>query len=123
MSQLQAGQSFLDMDLALSQIGDADAMLDMLGLLQDALAQDVPAIAAALESDQVQQANGLLHSLKGFVPIFCAPPLCEQVALVEKMSKAPHQPGLVAAYAELRPHLETLLAEVRAALQNQRPQA
>ena len=110
---LQVGQSHLDVDLALSQIGDQDAMQDM---LQEALARDLPQIEALLKAGDIAAAGRLLHAIKGFIPIFCQDALCQGVAEVEAMSKEPAHAGLLQAYTQLQPHLEHLLAEVTAYL-------
>ncbi len=108
----------LDTDLALSQIGDADAMHEMLVLLQESLTRDVPGVAALLQQGDGIGANRLLHALKGFIPIFCQAALCDEVMRVEAISKEPISPQLATAYAALQPQLEHLLAEVSAHLQN-----
>jgi hypothetical protein len=57
-----------------------------------------------------------LHPIKGFVPIFCGPTLCELVAQVEILSKDAKSTAIGPAYAELMPELEQLLSEVSAYL-------
>ena len=111
-----AGAIYLDTDLALSQIGDVDAMNGMLVMLQDTLEKDLPLIDDFLRSGDVANANRLLHSLKGFVPIFSGPDLCAHVVLVEGMSKDRQSTTAAPAYQALKPQLEQLLAEVRAHL-------
>lgn len=111
-----SGAGILDLDLALAQIGDIDAMNDMLVMLQESLARDVPEITASLNAGDIAAANRLLHALKGFVPIFCQTPFCDAVTRVELFSKDPENTELVSAYGGLRPQLETLLAEVSAYL-------
>ena len=112
----QIGANLLDTDLAMSQIGDAQAMQDMLVMLQDALANDVPKVSSLIQAGDVSAANHLLHTLKGFIPIFCRDALCHAVVRVEGLSKAPASPDLAIAYAALRPYLEQLHAEVSAYL-------
>ena len=114
---LQACPVYLDLDLALSQIGDTDAMNSMLLMLQESLASDVPAIAVLLQQGDVAAANRLLHALKGFIPIFCPEPLCAHVVRVEGMSKHGAHPALEPAYAVLQPQLVLLRSEVEAYLQ------
>jgi HPt (histidine-containing phosphotransfer) domain-containing protein len=111
-----AAPVYLDTALALSQIGDVDAMNGMLLLLDEALARDVTEISALLLRDDVVNANRLLHSLKGFLPIFCLQALCDQVVEVEALSKNTDAPTLATAYAALRPQLESLRLEVQAYL-------
>ena len=112
----QVGPTLLDIDLAMSQIGDADATREMLVLLQESLSRDVPEISNLLQAGDVPGANRLLHALKGFIPIFCQAELCDQVVRVEGLSKNAASTELTAAYAGLRPRLEQLLAEVSAHL-------
>ena len=111
-----AGAIYLDTDLALSQIGDVEAMNSMLAMLQDTLEKDLPQIDDFLRAGDVANANRLLHSLKGFVPIFSGPDLCAHVVLVEGMSKDMLSKTAAPAYLVLKPQLEQLLAEVRAHL-------
>jgi HPt (histidine-containing phosphotransfer) domain-containing protein len=110
----QASPGILDLDLALSQIGDVDAMNDMLLMLQESLAREVPRITALLDQGDVAGSNHLLHALKGFIPIFCAASFCERVVWVEGLSNVAASTELAPAYANLRPQLERLLAEVSA---------
>jgi hypothetical protein len=120
---LPAGQSHLDLDLAQAQIGDVEAMRDMLGMLQEALSRDLPQIAVLLQDGDIAGANRLLHAIKGFIPIFCQEPLCQEVSNVEGMSKEPADVGLSQAYTLLRPHLEHLLVEVSTYLARGNPDA
>ena len=106
----------LDTELAMSQIGDAEAMHGMLGMLEDTLANDIVSISTLLAQGDVAGANRLLHPLKGFIPIFCSPALCEQVSAVEGLSKHGGCAEVSAAYDKLKPELELLLAEVAAFL-------
>jgi HPt (histidine-containing phosphotransfer) domain-containing protein len=108
----KAAPVYLDTALALSQIGDVDAMNGMLLLLQESLARDVPAISALLLQGDLTTANRLLHSLKGFIPIFCPDALCAHVVRVEGQSKQGLASDLVPAYEVLKSELQTLLAEV-----------
>ncbi len=111
-----ASVRYLDTQLALSQIGDEEAMNGMLVMLQDTLATDIPLIDGYLRQGDVVRANGLLHSLKGFIPIFSPPDLCAHVVRVEALSKDSQSTTVAPAFVELKPQLEQLLAEVRAHL-------
>jgi len=113
---MQPEQKLLDTELALSQVGDEGVLHDMLGMLQESLARDVPDISQLLARGEVDSANRLLHAIKGFIPIFCNAGLCSEVERVELMSKPPHSAELPVAYAALRPRLEQLQAEVVAHL-------
>ncbi len=112
----QSDPVYLDTELALSQIGDVQAMQGMLTMLEESLARDIPLIAQLLSAGDVVGANRLLHPLKGFIPIFCGPALCELVAQVEMLSKDSHSTAIGPAYSELQPELQQLLSEVSAYL-------
>lgn len=115
MSQTSPGGQtwvYLDIARALEQIGDEQALRGMLPMLQDLLERDLPQIETLLASQDVRGANPLLHSLKGCLPIFCAPALCEHLAQVEYLSKAGGSVEVGAAYAELGPKLQVLRQEV-----------
>ncbi len=111
-SSAESDPMFLDIPLALEQIGDASAMQGMLSMLEESLARDVPKIAQLLAQGDVKTANRLLHSLKGFIPIFCVDALCKHVAKVEELSKTALAAEVAVAYAALMPDLEDLQAEV-----------
>lgn len=113
---LRADRVVLDTELAFSQIGDIDAMRDMLGLLEEALVRDLPEIASMVAQGDQVGANRLLHALKGFIPIFCQQALSDEVAMVEGLSKTPDNTALMQGYAALRPQLEQLRTEVSAYL-------
>ena len=103
---------YLDTELAISQIGDAAMLPAMLGMLVESLTKDIPMISEVLAQGDVVSANRLLHPLKGFLPIFCGPVLCADVGRVEALSKNGDCDAVAPAYAQLRPKLELLLAEV-----------
>lgn len=104
--------TYLDTQLAMSQIGDASTMYGMLVMLEETLAKDIPLIAESLALGNVAQANRLLHPLKGFLPIFCAAQLCDDVSKIEIMSKSGAATDVREAYSVLRPELDLLLEEV-----------
>ena len=106
----------LDVDSALAQVGDMESLVGMLGMLEETLARDIPAIEALLAKHDVVGANRLLHPLKGFLPIFSRAALCEHVTLVEVLSKDASCTSVGPAYAELKPELQLLLGEVSAFL-------
>ena len=102
----------LDIARALEQIGDEAAMRGMLPMLQELLERDVPKITQLLANHDVRGANPLLHSLKGCLPIFCTPALCEQMSEVEHMSKAGEGLEVGKASGLLLPKLQDLQKEV-----------
>jgi HPt (histidine-containing phosphotransfer) domain-containing protein len=108
------GQGWICLDIAraLEQIGDLQALRGMLPMLQDLLDRDVPQIAQLLANQDVRAANLLLHSLKGCMPIFCTPALCEHLAQVERMSKTGGSVEVGEAFVALSPKLLLLQHEV-----------
>lgn len=104
--------SFLDVERALAQIGEVSALHEMLDMLQASLDRDVPLIAQLLTDQDVGAANRLLHSLKGFIPIFCVDALCDHVAQIELMSKTQGSAEVGQAYALLAPKLQQLQTEI-----------
>ncbi len=103
---------FLDVQLALEQIGDTVAMQGMLSMLEESLARDIPQIADLLDHGDVRSASRVLHSIKGFIPIFCVEAMCRHVAQVEELSKAGSAAEVSSAYAALKPDLQLLQSEV-----------
>lgn len=103
---------YLDEARAIEQVGDVGTLRGMLPMLQELLERDVPEIARLLQAQDVRGANPLLHSLKGCMPIFCHPALCEHLAQVEFMSKTGTAAEVGPAFEALRPKLDGLLAEV-----------
>lgn len=102
----------LDIARAVEQIGDEDALRGMLPMLQEMLDRDLPRIQQCFDQQDVRGANPMLHSLKGCLPIFCAPALCDHVAQVEQMTKAGVGPEVGEAFALLSPKLQQLQQEV-----------
>ncbi len=103
---------YLDVARALEQTGDDEALRTMLPMLQELLERNVPQIAQLLADRDVRAASQLLHALKGCLPIFCVPVLCEQLAAVEHLSKAGEGPGVGEAFAAVQPQLHRLQVEI-----------
>ncbi len=107
-----ANVCFLDVELAIRQTGGAHAMQGMLPILEESLARDIPRISELLAQSDVAGASRVLHSLKGFIPIFCGEALSTLVAQVQELSKTGSVQEVTAAYAPLRADLVSLLADV-----------
>jgi HPt (histidine-containing phosphotransfer) domain-containing protein len=102
----------LDIARALQQIGDDEALRGMLPMLQEMLERDLALIQQRLDDQDVRGANPMLHTLKGCLPIFCTPALCDHVAQVEQMSKAGVGLEVGEAFSLLSPKLRQLQLEV-----------
>lgn len=87
-------------------------MREMLPMLQELLERNLPQITLLLSNHDARGANPLLHSLKGCLPIFCTPALCEHMAQVELMSKAGSGQEVNEAFAALLPKLQEVQKEV-----------
>lgn len=103
---------YLDTDLAVAQIGDMSAVLNILSMVEETLGNDIPRISQLLADRDVQGAKRLLHSLKGFMPIFSHAALCEHVSRVDTLCKGAEPSEVGQAFESLRPELEQLLSEI-----------
>jgi HPt (histidine-containing phosphotransfer) domain-containing protein len=103
---------FFNLASALEYLGDSQGVRDMVPLLSKALARDVPEISHLLEKGDAVEAAALLHSLKGFLPIFCFPALVEELVCIEKWCKAGPSADLLLAYKPLASQLMRLGQEV-----------
>jgi HPt (histidine-containing phosphotransfer) domain-containing protein len=110
---------YLDLESAISQVGDLPSVLGILTMVEETLQRDIPQIGRFLADGDVLGAGRLLHSLKGFLPIFCRPFLCEQVSSVEGLSKRGIGTEVKPAFDAIRPALEQLLFEVSACLKSE----
>ena len=108
----------LDLPAALSKIGEASAVREMLAMLADLLAQDVPKIRQALLNQDIALVGRMMHSLKGCMPIFCTATICDQVALVERHAKSGEPSQVQQTYALLGPALADLELEIQLYLMN-----
>lgn len=93
---------------ALEFLGDDQGVRDLLPALCTALDKDVPEIAVLLAQGRAADATARLHSLKGFVPVFCFSPLVEELTRVERQSRGGASAEVIASYAALAPALQRL---------------
>ena len=112
MSDAPAPYEFLNLESALEYLGDGQGVRDMLPLLTKALERDVPEVAQLLSKGEIAEAAAVLHSLKGFLPIFCYPSLVEDLVRMEKSCKSGSNPDLLSDYDALTWQLQGLGREV-----------
>ncbi len=93
---------------ALAFLGDDQGVRDLLPALCTALVKDVPGVADLLAQGRSADATARLHSLKGFVPVFCFAPLVEELTRVERLSRGGASAEVIASYAALAPALQRL---------------
>ena len=103
----------LSIDRAKEYVGDMASMLALLGTLEQSLQNDLPQIQERLDAGDLQGANGVLHQIKGFAPVFCTEALVADIVRVEGISKGADLQSVRSAYAQLAPQLLQLMAEVR----------
>ena len=107
----------LNLQGALEFLGDVQAVCELLGPLVQSLDKDIADLEQMLAQGDLLGAAGLLHSLKGFIPVFCHATFAEQLAGVEKRIRLQDSPALRNEAAALLPTLHQLKAEARVYLQ------
>lgn len=76
------------------------------------LGKDLTLLNAALDSQDTEPVQRLLHSLKGYVTFLCGPELSQQMIQLEAMSRAKKLGDLAVDIAKAIPPLQSLLSEV-----------
>jgi hypothetical protein len=112
LTNTSAAPVYLDLEAAIAQIGDLPSVLGILAMVEETLKRDIPCIEDFLAEGNVLPAARLLHSFKGFMPIFCRADICEHVSRVEALSKTGTATEVSPAFNALKPELELLLTEV-----------
>ncbi len=111
-----APESGLDIARGVSMMGSQASLQKVLHTVVDSMGSSLPAIEAALAQGDVAAANKLLHSIKGYLPIFCTDSLAAEVARVEGLSKTGSAQEVAPLFTALVPRLVALLTEVNAYL-------
>lgn len=104
----------LDVVRGIGMMGSEASLRSILKTVETSLVSSLPEIGQALAVDDVKTVNRLLHSIKGYAPIFCTEALAAQVAQVEGVSKTETAAVLRPLVAALLPQLELLVTEIRA---------
>ena len=103
-----SGYTCFNLPGALDFLGDDQGVRDLVPALCSALRKDVPEIANLLAQGRAVDATARLHSLKGFVPVFCFAPLVVELTRVERLSRSGASAEVIASYAALAPALQLL---------------
>ena len=98
---------------AMEFLGDAQAVRDLLAPLVRSLEADLPHIEQLLEGGDLATVARMLHSMKGFVPVFCFEPLARELVRVEKAARAIDTLAVRADVAALLPRLRRLAGEAQ----------
>ena len=106
--------TLLDLPRAREMLRNEEDVRHMLGMLASTLGSEIRQIASLHDAGNVKGANAILHPLKGFLPVFCVDALTQEVIAVEKLSKTATAEEVKPRFAQLRPRLEQLDAEVKA---------
>ena len=102
-----SGYTCFNLPGALDLLGDDQGVRDLVPALCSALSKDVPEIASLLAQGRAVDATARLHSLKGFVPIFCEPVLAQEIIQLEAL-------GRQESLESLRPRLVNLVDRLQA---------
>jgi HPt (histidine-containing phosphotransfer) domain-containing protein len=105
---------------ALEFLGDTQAVYGLLGPLAQSLEKDIANLEQLLAQGDLPEVAGVLHSLKGFLPVFCHAAFNAQLVGVEKKIRLHDSPALRDEARALIPTLHQLKAEARAYLQHKR---
>ena len=104
--------SFLDPSKAHEFAMDQAQMLNLAQTFQESLEKDLALLNAALDSQDTEPVQRVLHSLKGYVTFLCGPELSQQMIQLEAMSRAKKLGDLAVDIAKAIPPLQSLLSEV-----------
>jgi len=115
-----SGFQVLNPQGALEFLGDTQAVYDLLGPLVQSLEKDIASLEQLLAQGDLLAAAGVLHALKGFLPVFCHAAFNAQLAGLEKKIRLQDSPALRDEARDLLPILHQLKAEARAYLQRKR---
>jgi len=98
---------------AMAFLGDAQAVGDLLAPLVRSLDTDLPQIEHLLDGGDLATVARMLHSMKGFVPVFCFDALAQELVRVEKAARAIDSLAVRADVAALLPRLRRLAGEAQ----------
>ena len=79
---------YLDIERAMGYMGDVQGVKDMLSVLCVTLKAELPKMHERIHANDLPSLQKSLHSLKGFIPIFCIQALADQLVALERMAHA-----------------------------------
>lgn len=113
-----AGQfQVLNLAGATEFLGDAQAVSDLLQPLVTSLHKDIGDIEQALGQSDMPAVSRMLHSLKGFIPVFCHAEFADRLMDVEKRSRSDTSAPMQAQVQALLQPLRQLVQESQRFLQ------
>jgi hypothetical protein len=105
-----ASYQVLNISGAIEFLGDEQAVSDLLQPLVTSLGKDIGEVEGFLALGDMPAIARTLHSLKGFIPVFCHAEFAAQLVDVEKRIRGDHSP-------QMRAQVEALLHPLRQLVQ------
>ncbi len=102
---------------AIEFLGDEQAVSDLLQPLVSSLSKDIGEVERLLVRGDLPAIASTLHSLKGFIPVFCHAEFAAQLVDLEKRSRSDDSPQTVEQVQALLPPLRQLVQESNSFLQ------
>jgi HPt (histidine-containing phosphotransfer) domain-containing protein len=106
--------SFLDLSGAKEFAMDDVQMRELMATFLESLTQEIATIQTGLGQNEAVKVEHSLHALKGFMPLFAHPMLAQAVTELYQNSRNQPLDTTRGIFESILPHLEALLAEVRA---------
>jgi len=104
---------YLTLDSALDNLADKDLVTDLLLLLHERLKDDWVAFNQFFYEDKLNQANGLMHSIKGIVPMFSDNDTTIQIKQLEEgLRMAGKSADVVMLHLKLDARMQALISEL-----------
>jgi hypothetical protein len=105
---------FLDFSEARAIAMDEAQLQQLVSTFHESLAPEIAALQAAFDAGDAERVGHTLHTLKGFLPLFCTPQVGQ--AFIDLYHQSRHAPlsETRARYESLAPVLVALEKEVRA---------
>ena len=115
---IKQGEQLFDPGIGIEAKGSDESFRLILETVLESLAGNLPEIRKALNAGDAKSASGLLHAIKGYVPLMCTDRVVALVTHVESVSKTAGAEVVMPLYASLEPVLEQLLVDIQAYIAN-----
>ena len=86
----------------------------MLSMIAATLGDQVNQVTSSLNAGDVRAAQAVLHQLKGFLPVFCAASLAEELVAVEQLSRTASAREVKQRFSAVKPLLLQFDREIQA---------
>jgi HPt (histidine-containing phosphotransfer) domain-containing protein len=112
-----ASYQVLNLAGAIEFLGDRQAVTELLQPLVLSLTKDIGEVERLLGLGDMPGVARTLHSLKGFIPVFCHAEFAAQLADIEKRSRSDSSPQMMEQVQALLQPLRQLVQESNSFLQ------